>query len=546
MKATKIPIEKEIQKVKKRLGEIHNEKIQWERRTAEKKEQKKNLCRLDKEHNTLTMKKKLLEWELNDIELYHPLDSVYAIRVESYTTKKPKSVPIYRYFGVVEDNKGRRCEKELTHEFVHSNFEQEFVAILHKHHKEKSWFSLQNRSKIETPDNIQSMLDELKPVYEYQIQADSQKIIFVKADAKFVKETPKQINGKKNVEKKKMTTFSELRWYVLTENEFGDDETTLHSYKILDEGLLRSCCTEKQVTDWRTDMILDFEAERKTKTRVARTIDTGDDKSDRDLCQYGILDYNQQFYFNVKDEQYYVNFTKQQINNIRYNSEKQCFLGLSPDGKSIVLEEAWVNDNFKKPFLDNLKSISNKNNRSYICVPEGNAMDLHVDEDITKNPEVRYMQEGENSCAFSSLSSILFYLGLTFEADQLNHHRGLFFGTDLEIKNCHRVMSWILDIFNQDKLFNIFNSTYVVKKLKQSQDVLLDALKPGEFYWIRLKAKDNSSNHVIGIIDRWIFDGNCSNALSLCRKNLDACCADKYDGFKKGYHFQFREQTSLR
>ena len=201
---------------------------------------------------------------------------------------------------------------------------------------------------------------------------------------------------------------------------------------------------------------------------------------------------------------------------------------------------------FKKPFLDNLRAMAEENNRSYICVAEGNAMDIHVAEDITKNPEVRYMQQGENTCAFSSLSSILFYLGLTFEANHLNYHRGLFMGTDIENNNSHRVMSWILDIFNQDNLFRIFNSKYVAKRLKQTQDVLLDALQPGEFYWIRLQAKDNSANHVIGIIDRWIFDGNCSNALSLCRENLDACCDDKFDGFKKGYHFQFREQTSFR
>jgi hypothetical protein len=293
-------------------------------------------------------------------------------------------------------------------------------------------------------------------------------------------------------------------------------------------------------------MILEFDAEYHSKQRISRTIDKKDDKSEIATYQYGILEYNQQFYFSTKDDQYFVNFTTQQVTSIRYNNDKKCFYGLSANNKPIALEEKWVTDNFKPFFLDHLKENSDKDIRSYIAVPEGNAMDIHVDEDITLNPEVRYQQEGENTCAFASLCSILCYLGLTFEADQLNHHRGLFFGTDLEKENSHRVMSWILDIFNKDKLFHIFNSTYVAKKLKPNHDILLEPLQPGEFYWIKLMAEDSSTNHVIGIIDRWIFDGNCTNALSLQRKNLDACCADKFVGFKKGYHFKFREQTSFR
>ena len=67
--------------------------------------------------------------------------------------------------------------------------------------------------------------------------------------------------------------------------------------------------------------------------------------------------------------------------------------------------------------------------------------------------------------------------------------------------------------------------------------------------WVTLWDSLGGCNHVISVIDNWIFDANLCNALELNKSNLDLCCGGDEDveasfvTIRKGYQFVLKQIT---
>ena len=48
-------------------------------------------------------------------------------------------------------------------------------------------------------------------------------------------------------------------------------------------------------------------------------------------------------------------------------------------------------------------------------------------------------------------------------------------------------------------------------------------------------------NHAVAVCGKWIFDGNCTNALPLSKDSLDECCGDSpFTAIRKGFQFTLK------
>jgi hypothetical protein len=170
-------------------------------------------------------------------------------------------------------------------------------------------------------------------------------------------------------------------------------------------------------------------------------------------------------------------------------------------------------------------------------LPIGSARTVVSKQDILNNPIVKYQQDGENVCVFTSLSSVLFHLGLHEEASLIDDYRRNNFSTIMK-DNSHRIMECVLEFIQKDHRFYNFKLNYMWKKLTSSHDLLKADVPIGDFRWVSLWSDDGSMNHAIAVTDNWIFDGNCSNALKLSTESLDECCVDSsFEAIRKGFHF---------
>jgi hypothetical protein len=67
--------------------------------------------------------------------------------------------------------------------------------------------------------------------------------------------------------------------------------------------------------------------------------------------------------------------------------------------------------------------------------------------------------------------------------------------------------------------------------------------KSGELIMACLRGADGMEDHCITVYDRWIFDSNFSQALSLTKNSLDLCCSSDdvsstYTGYTEVVSFQ--------
>jgi hypothetical protein len=158
--------------------------------------------------------------------------------------------------------------------------------------------------------------------------------------------------------------------------------------------------------------------------------------------------------------------------------------------------------------------------------------------DISTNPPVVFQQKDLDTCAFSSLSSALFYMGFTEEALQLHS-----FGQDWTINNekyVEKTLESIVQFIPKSSTFNYFRSRYTPHKIKNKYNIF-EKVRENEIRLIVLIMSDNTENHAVTVVNNFIFDANCTNALPLSLEGLDCCCGvdANYVGVSRGYHWKF-------
>lgn len=279
-----------------------------------------------------------------------------------------------------------------------------------------------------------------------------------------------------------------------------------------------------------------------------------EDSSFKDFIKHGSIETYQMYYFSVSNKRYYITLTREQIHALKYDHIKKKFYGLAHDfeknvDKRVEVETSWVEKNFDEVFVEHAKAIATEV-ATYLQVvvgAENSDLQERITEVIDNNPLVKYRQKGINACAFASLSSAMYYLGFRKEAERLHYHQQRFFDPKSELfgRNASRIFPWIKETIKKDKeFFHHFHKLYEgrnINKKEKNYDLLNTPVRNDEIRWIVLWAADGSKNHAVAVVNNWIFDSNCTNALTLNQDNLDACCGSgsKYHGVSRGYHYAF-------
>jgi hypothetical protein len=251
------------------------------------------------------------------------------------------------------------------------------------------------------------------------------------------------------------------------------------------------------------------------------------------------------FYVETTNEGFYSKNATGTISAIRYNNKSQKFIGLIklPGGKSIKepLSGCWLKENFPQEMIENWIKKYSRNKISYTNIPPGSTDIIPSYLIQTTNPEVKYLQKEEKTCAYDSFSSILYFLGYSNEAEIMQNYKYKYYET-IFVTQPGQVMQNIIHFVTGSSNMNKFTSKYLCKKINSSFRVLKWKFSPGEFIFASLWTVDGDIGHAICISDNYIFDSNCPHSLALNQDNLNISCNGIFSNLHIGYLFHSRDE----
>jgi hypothetical protein len=124
----------------------------------------------------------MLEWELEAIPVFHPEDSILAIRVEGDPFKlRP---PQGQYYAMVRSTaemkssdgrqftEGELVQKEIAYTWLQDNLDEKHLDMLNNHHQEKGWLLFGGGENYTVPLNKDLNREltkkSIKAFYEYK------------------------------------------------------------------------------------------------------------------------------------------------------------------------------------------------------------------------------------------------------------------------------------------------------------------------------------------------------------------------------------------
>ena len=390
---------------------------------------------------------------------------------------------------------------------------------------------------------LKSLIERIdKPIYKYNDSQNAIDVITVRVHCQFHKS-------------KDSFRLSDLTWALLTKDK---RQASSHSYQAISDNHMRDVFPSDNILRFKqqaTEIFTsEFEKQTINPTLHQPRLDPLDfsykawaDKWDHKTVSYGRLITGYYFYVDVKNKGFKINMTRAQISKICYDDNEKSFLGIHHNPKTNVpkrveLQESWIKDNFGEDYIQYLKS-NPTGKTDFLAVPIGSARQVTTTQQIENNPIVKYQQLGQNSCAFASLSSCLHHLHYEKEAQLVNSYRIDYYNQSSK-KESHRIMEYIIDRIQHDDRFYDFRSRYMWIKLKSNYNILESIVEESDFRWVSLWSEDGSSNHAVSVVNNFIFDGNCTNALLLSQLSLDECCVDSnFVSIHKGFHFVLKNQN---
>ena len=252
------------------------------------------------------------------------------------------------------------------------------------------------------------------------------------------------------------------------------------------------------------------------------------------------------FYFYVEDKNLHITLTVQQISKIGYDDNDDKYYGIYHNKKTNVSQRVeifpdWISANFGEEYIEYLDKHP-LSQTEFLALPIGSARTVSTKQNIVDNPVIKYQQAGESVCVFTSLSSVLHHLGYYSEAAVIDDYRSNHFKTIMK-EYPHRIMECVIDFIQRDHRFYHFKAKYMWRKINSNHDLVQAAdFSTGDFRWVSLWSEDGAMNHAVAVCEKWIFDGNCTNALILSKESLDECCGDSaFVSIRKGFLFTLKQ-----
>ena len=236
-----------------------------------------------------------------------------------------------------------------------------------------------------------------------------------------------------------------------------------------------------------------------------------------------------------------------QISRLKYIHETNKWIGIENEKcessihnqKTVVLNYDWVQKNFNKQTIIEMKNYSMNNNK-FLRVPVGDFIKIKPTMNILLNPIINFKNNNKGICAFASLSSTLHYLGYLDLADIIFN---LISNTHIDFNKDHlNIIQSLNNFILRNDRFKNFRKKYFHIKLGNNCDILDLIIKKQEILIVALKQTDNHQSHAVCICNGYIFASNTTHALPFSLEGLNCCCGEKdnFVGIVNGYHIKLR------
>ena len=551
---------------------------------------------------TATVKKQMLEWEITGQKLLLPYDSIFAIQVlpSKYikgeydyfaVTDNPDGegwVKKWVSKAWLDEN----VDQEFMKKVSTWNNNTGWVAFSN---------ALDEFKVIPGQNDLSDALYQhiLEPIYEYEPLRNDDEILIVRCEVIYdrysefvhVKNMRWTVLTKKESFSLKPTILANLPDDPLAKDEDGD---RLYDsiYNNISKEMLCSIIGCELVFLLETASVLcgqqerntpfaltnapefkfanDFEATntlvaskekpKKVKSTVAlhktktRFYDERDMLSDgvrhrMPLQLVGDMSQPQFYYYDMREftKRYYVHCNKTQISGLYFDEGKNKFFGLCKKENAeqvaflhhIELEDDWVEHNFHEEFIELVKEKSRKDQRKFIKLPIGKAKPLSSPECNRSNPVIKFLQNGKDNCVFTSMASVLSYMGFETLAEFVMQYEKEFVKTQYT----NDIYSAVMGLTNH-KIVSFkqkdFNRKYQLCRIRNHEefDLIETATKnPNILYHVVLEGSDGSENHCVCVFNNFIFDANYTHAWKLEQSSLDECIDCTFIGINDGYMY---------
>ena len=81
----------------------------------------------------------------------------------------------------------------------------------------------------------------------------------------------------------------------------------------------------------------------------------------------------------------------------------------------------------------------------------------------------------------------------------------------------------MVNFIRKEKKFQNYRRLFEPRKIKQGYNIF-QPTPHNEMRLIVLLMSDNTETHAVSVVNNYVFDSNCKNALPLTGEGLDCCC----------------------
>jgi hypothetical protein len=264
-------------------------------------------------------------------------------------------------------------------------------------------------------------------------------------------------------------------------------------------------------------------------------------------------------YFPIKNTEYRCDVSVTNISAIGYHKNSNKFYGLvlNPDGTNLYEEISieWIKESkwaiwYADPILDIIDYVKKYGQFSFLKSHCGTAS-LSCDNipicNDSKLITIKYQQHEFDSCVFSSLSSIMYEIGLTQCAEYINQVKEKYLLNGIPSTKRGDLFRYVSGICSTKHMKRFDNySTYKLQRLEQKHmnkfSIIEFKFNKGEFLLGSLWDESGDHSHVCCFMKGYIFDSNNKYALILNQDNMNIVCqGNKFIKIKQGLFFHQRQ-----
>jgi hypothetical protein len=120
----------------------------------------------------------------------------------------------------------------------------------------------------------------------------------------------------------------------------------------------------------------------------------------------------------------------------------------------------------------------------------------------------------------------------------LRKYRDAFFKKEY-LDNFFQIDLCIINHLLKTKDYLKIQRNYKIVKIEKNYNIYENHVSKDDIRLVVLAGDDGSENHAVCIVDKYIFDSNCKNALDFNQDGLNECCSGSdFHHIVRGYHFQ--------